>query len=390
MSRSLLASTPSPPSPGCALIHFLVRNENILPLRVYLAAWNRALRPLARVLTYQEAARRRAFHEGTYVFSDLEILTRAQMALAEDLFDQLALAGDGVRLVNHPRLTLHRLRLLEALHAAGKNNFRAFPIADAAAARFPVFIRAATDHEGSLTTLIHNQAQLANAVTRVTRSFSAQGRDRADLIVVEYCDTSDPQGVFRKYSAFVVGDRVIAKHLLFSRSWMVKDASLVDQELLDEERRYVFANPHEELLRPIFQAAHLEYGRIDYAFLGARLQTWELNTNPAIIGFVGGRNRTPAIREHFQQQIDSALRELAQAAPGTSRVSVSLDPDKRRAVRAEGRGRMRLRLGNAAVVSAQRLLGSPLLRSRERLGARVMGPFFSQSERQLPPEGQDL
>jgi hypothetical protein len=36
-----------------------------------------------------------------------------------------------------------------------------------------------------------------------------RGYDREDLLVVEFCDTSDADGIFRKYAAFRVGNAII-------------------------------------------------------------------------------------------------------------------------------------------------------------------------------------
>ena len=41
-------------------------------------------------------------------------------------------------------------------------------------------------------------------------------------------------------------------------------------------------NPHERELREIFRLARIDYGKIDYAVLGDRLQVWEINTNPTL------------------------------------------------------------------------------------------------------------
>ncbi len=41
-------------------------------------------------------------------------------------------------------------------------------------------------------------------------------------------------------------------------------------------------NPHERQLREIFRRARIDFGKIDYAMLGDRLQVWEINTNPNI------------------------------------------------------------------------------------------------------------
>ena len=54
-------------------------------------------------------------------------------------------------------------------------------------------------------------------------------------------------------------------------------------EVLEKERRYIETNPHERELREIFRRARIDYGKIDYAMLGDRLQIWEINTNPNVL-----------------------------------------------------------------------------------------------------------
>src|SRR3546814_10272912 len=50
----------------------------------------------------------------------------------------------------------------------------------------------------------------------------AEHVSRDTLLITEFCDTQDDRGLYRKYSAFNVGGRIIPRHLHFSRSWQVK------------------------------------------------------------------------------------------------------------------------------------------------------------------------
>src|SRR2546430_577175 len=103
-----------------------------------------------------------------------------------------------------------------------------------------------------------------------------------ELLVTEFCDTADGAGIYRKFSAFIVGDRVVPRHVFFSRRWMLKVPDLVTDALVAEERTYVETNPHEHELRAIFDLAGLEWGRIDYGVRDGALQIWEINTNPQL------------------------------------------------------------------------------------------------------------
>ena len=74
----------------------------------------------------------------------------------------------------------------------------------------------------------------------------------------------------------------MARHILHSKKWVLKKADLVDPPFAEEERIYLTANPHEAELRRVFDLAHIEYGRIDYALLDGVVQVWEINSNPMI------------------------------------------------------------------------------------------------------------
>ena len=71
-------------------------------------------------------------------------------------------------------------------------------------------------------------------------------------------------------------------------------------------------NPHERRLREIFGRARIDYGKIDYAMLGDRLQVWEINTNPNI---------------SWQSDLDDVERKgvLSQRAERTAAAFVDID-----------------------------------------------------------------
>lgn len=125
---------------------------------------------------------------------------------------------------------------------------------------------------------------------------------------------------FRKYSACRIGDRIVPLHIMFGRQWMVKsvepehEAALSDAERraeIEEERRYVEENAHEEPLREVFRLARIEYGRIDYAVgADAGIQVWEINTNPFIMGRTARREGREAINASCAKQLESAFRAV--------------------------------------------------------------------------------
>jgi len=129
------------------------------------------------------------------------------------------------------------------------------------------------------------------------------------LLVVEFCDTSGPDGLYRKYSAMRIGERIIPRHLHAASSWIAKaqtSAANDDETLVREELEYLDSHPHQQWLRDVFTEAEIEYGRIDYGLYKGVPQVWEINTNPTL---GRGRHRKPA-----RQGPLAALREPGRLA----------------------------------------------------------------------------
>lgn len=242
---------------------------------------------------------------GAYIFADLELLSLGDLQKAVILWESLANAGCRIRLLNHPASSMRRYELLRALHERGINRFNVYRLTEARwPERYPVFLRREDDHGGPISPLLQTRRELEEALHVLDRS----GQVRDGVLVVEFCDTADAGGIYRKYGAFVVGDRVFPKSLQFSRHWVQKGSDLHDAELLREERAYVEGNPHEAPLREVFQLARIQYGRMDYALLDGRIQVWEINTNPTIT--THGPRRIGArapVYEHVAKTMASAL-----------------------------------------------------------------------------------
>jgi hypothetical protein len=242
----------------------------------YLSMEGAHLRRTIVPVTYDDLLAAPALPRATYCFADLELLALEQRAEATELWDRLA--AQGSRLLNHPTRTLRRYDLLRTLHDSGRNRFTVHrPTDDLSAVRYPVFLRGEDDHDGRRTELLADRPALDDALGAFAE------HDRARLLVVEFCDTADAHGVYRKYAAFVVGDAVLARHMMCSTDWQVKEADLRAPDLVREELDYVEANPDEAQLRELFELARVDYGRIDYSRLDGELQVWEINTNPTIV-----------------------------------------------------------------------------------------------------------
>lgn len=266
------------------MIHYLVAERLAFRMQWYLET-EPALSGRLAILPYERAWRETSFEPGVYIFSDLEWLTGAGLQASIELWTRLA-DVPGTRLLNDPARALRRYDLLHLLHEEGINEFAAYRLppklerSPPFSLRYPVFVRCEHAHTGSQSDLLYSWKEVRKAA-RAALASREYGTN--ELLAVEYCDTSDANGVFRKYSAFVVGDAIVPRHLVHSLRWVVKTFQYPDADLLRESRRYVAENPHAAFLREIAQRANIEWGRFDYSLLGGRPQVWEINTNPIVM-----------------------------------------------------------------------------------------------------------
>ena len=230
-----------------------------------------------RVVTYQDLLATREIPAAPILFTDHEMFTPSQRSLVAAFWKAVGNA-DWPRW-NDPGKVLRRPALLRALYETGVNRFRAVPATDSLdGLRYPVFVRQANEHTGSLTGLLRRRKELDRTLRLLT---VLPGYRRRDLLVVEFCDTRGVRGLFPKYSVFRVGERILPRCLMYSRHWMAKNEGLViDEELAERELDFMRTHPHEAVFREIFDRAGIDYGRADYSLQDGRVQVWEINTNP--------------------------------------------------------------------------------------------------------------
>lgn len=252
------------------MIFFLSTPRNRHPIDNYLASWGKDYRRLIQPIPYPALFQTRRLRPGIYFFADLELLTAWERERAGEVRRDLEERGDAFVAFNHPIRSLRRYELLATLHAKGINDFAVYrPGEDLSG-----------DHSGHKGEMLAGPEELSAALASLPPAAT-----REEWLITEFCDTSDDQGVFRKYSALLVGGRVIPRHVFFSHGWSQKRADLLRSDLLALEDEYVRTNPHEAEIREIFRLARLDYGRIDYGVRDERLQIWEINTNPMILSF---------------------------------------------------------------------------------------------------------
>ena len=275
---------------------------------VYFRTWGRPLRCKLKVVPYGDLPGRTSLPAGTYVFSDLERLTPAETALAAELHGQLTAQVGAERVLNDPQKTLRRYGLLTTLAEHGINHFRVHRLSETfALPPTAAFLRDEVEHVGPLSPVLHSRPELERAVARAFW----YGHDARNLLLVEFCDTRCDDGLYRKYSAFVIGDRIVPREVEFSRRWQQKDTDLIDPQLNGEERSYLEQNPHEETLREIARVARVDYGRFDYGLLDGHPQVWEINTNPIVMKTPGEYEPSHLENQRwFAQRIGRAFEEL--------------------------------------------------------------------------------
>ena len=260
------------------MVVFVTFPEGSGPVANFLKKFGHAYARKMAETTYLALVRRGSLPGGVVVFGDRDRMSEPQRMLAARLWDQLSNAGPGIRLLNNPMLQLDRYELLKRLHQEGINDFDLWRASELPAdIRFPVFLRLAKDHSGPKSELLYDEASLLAALAPLLLA----GHAPQDLLIVEYIDTRDEAGHYRKYGAYRIGDFIFCKHLMVGRDWALKgDVRFSDEASIGEDTDYFVHNPHVDLLRPIFEHAQIEFGRIDYTFKGDRIQVWEINDNP--------------------------------------------------------------------------------------------------------------
>jgi hypothetical protein len=168
------------------------------------------------------------------------------------------------------------------------------------------------------------------------------GRRLRDLLVVEFCDTADARGYYRKYAAYFVGDEIVPRRLDYGRGWMLKrEGTEFSAAMALEELDYVRGNSHAEQLAAVRDLAGVGYGCIDYSVKNGRVVTWEINLAPRI-GHGPGDAYVPrppevvTIHERTLECFYARFRAALEAVdlPAGPGVAVDIDPELARAARA--------------------------------------------------------
>jgi hypothetical protein len=295
------------------VIAYLVTGTHSYTMTWYLRTWGIGLARRIKVLEYEHLPPVQEVKATTWIFSDLDRLSAEEIDDVSDLWARLSRADPPVQLLNDPRRVLGRYELLRRLHDRGINTFRPYRLSELPRTpRFPVFLREEGQHVGALSGLVTT----SEALDQVVSIALAEGYQEDALLIVEFCDTSDETGTYRKFGAFCVGGRIVPRHLIVSRDWQVKvELDRVDSRKLEEERSFLTENPHAATLRNCFRLANIDYGRIDYSLHDGKPQVWEINTNPMPVSLPWEHKvRRVPNQWRFAKQFRSAFETLDRTA----------------------------------------------------------------------------
>ncbi len=232
------------------------------------------------VISYEKILKRdRSPYPATHIFTDFDRLPLRQVQDAAALYR--ALKSAGVKVLNDPAGVCGRYELLRALHSKGLNSFNAYR-ADSleTPSRWPVFLRLDGTHAAPISGLLHNPAELEEAIERALEV----GTPPNALLIVEYAGEPVRPGLFRKLSVFKVGEKLLGHTCVHEENWIVKygQPGIAPAELYDEEYDLVANNPFTAAVEPAFQLAGIDYGRVDFGLVDGRPQIFEINTNPHV------------------------------------------------------------------------------------------------------------
>lgn len=297
-----------------AMIYYLVTKPHTYTVRSFLEFPKaEPLRNRVKIIPYEEFEISSA-KPGVYIFSDIERLSDTERARLAKTYEFLSSTPGMVQTLNHPGRVWRRFELLRNLNEKGINDFTVHRLINTLfmlgfkPTRLPAFLRGENDHSGPLSSLIYSRKDLLSTAARY---LFKSGGDIRNKIFTEFCDTSDKCHVFRKYSAFRIGDVIIPRHLFFSDHWAIKEARLSDKAMIDEEIGYIEQNPHRKELMSIFRMASIDYGRIDYGLKNGRIQVWEINTNPMLVSSVSYAIQERAtVHERFADRVLKTFERL--------------------------------------------------------------------------------
>lgn len=235
--------------------------------------------PPVQLKTYADVAVGASAPPGTYVLTDFDRLATSQLVTAAGFARWHRRRGG--RVLNNPARVLSRSGLLRILKRKGVNMFDAYRVEECLKPkRWPVFLRSEGNHAPPVSHLLGTQQELTDAIQRAIDF----GVPLTTLLIVEYAAEPVRPGLFRKLSVFRIGEQLLGYTCVHDDQWVVKQGKpgIAPLELYEEEYRFVRDNPFAEAVRPAFELAGIDYGRVDFGIVDGRPQIYEINTNPEL------------------------------------------------------------------------------------------------------------
>jgi hypothetical protein len=300
------------------MLYYVTRELHSYTIDRFLHAYRRSrvrLPAAIRALSYETLLAVKRAPIGNYIFSDLDRLSGFEIDAVSEIAKAIHGADGRAMISNWPNRVRGRYALLRRLREAGINSFGVWRLDEERVPdAYPVFIRREQDALGPETPLLHNEREYHAAVDALQNA----GKGLAGRIAVQFRQAPDANGIYRKYGAFFFRGRVVPQHLFLSGNWVVKHSTLdLTPEMVAEEQRYVFENPHEEALRRIFALAETDFGRIDYGVVDGRMEVFEINTNPNFPRMRRENDARASRRAHVLDGVVQGFRELD--PPGVAR-----------------------------------------------------------------------
>jgi hypothetical protein len=233
--------------------------------------------PRCKVTTYDALLRSNHTVRALHVFTDLERLSYNGLVAAAGLYRSLREAG--IRCLNDPARVMGRYQLLCKLFDEGINPFAVYRAdAQPKPARFPVFVRNESNHDGPMSALLKSQDELEGYFKELVEV----GRPLRGLMVVEFAAEPLSSGIWRKTGTYRIGKKYTVNHHDLSDNWVVKvhGGHVTNATLQLEEQADVIANDVPENVHRAFEVGCVEWGRADHTLFRGREIIFEINTAP--------------------------------------------------------------------------------------------------------------
>lgn len=125
---------------------------------------------------------------------------------------------------------------------------------------------------------MNNEQEFEKALDKLQRN-----REPEDgVLITEYCAEAIEGTLFRKLSAYQIGDQTFFYNCVHEHSWLVKygTKNSATDALYEEEQEMILGNTFKDVISKAFRIANIEYGRVDFGLVKGKVQIYEINTNP--------------------------------------------------------------------------------------------------------------